>query len=175
MHGASRQVAHRGRLVDDLLDVSRTPQGKTKLKFESVDLGAAIDAAIETVKPAIGNKHHRLIAKPPSVPTTIRGDAVRIAQVIGNVLFNAAKYTPRGGIVEIWTAADDSHVFLHVRDNGVGIAPKFLPHIFEFFCTVRNSIERSKDRKIERSKDRKIERSEDRKVGLVSGCRLCGR
>jgi PAS domain S-box-containing protein len=139
----SRQVTHLTRLVDDLLDVSRATQGKIKLKVEQVDLEAAISAAIETAKPVIDKKQHRLVAALPSSPVTLQGDSIRVAQVIGNVLSNAAKYTPKGGVIDLWTTSNDGFVCVHVRDNGIGIAAEMLTQVFDLFVQSESSLERS--------------------------------
>ncbi|MGF6552096.1 hybrid sensor histidine kinase/response regulator [Paraburkholderia youngii] len=138
-----RQVKHLSRLVDDLLDVARIRQGKITLRHEIVELAAALEAAIETVRPALNRKGHTLTTDLPGEPLFVVGDGVRIAQVLGNVLSNAAKYTPqRGDIrIEVREAGDD--VLISVRDNGVGIGAETIPHIFDLFVQSEISIERS--------------------------------
>ncbi|MGF6288853.1 hybrid sensor histidine kinase/response regulator [Paraburkholderia youngii] len=138
-----RQVKHLSRLVDDLLDVARIRQGKITLRHEIVELAAALEAAIETVRPALNRKGHTLTTDLPGDPLFVVGDGVRIAQVLGNVLSNAAKYTPqRGDIrIEVREAGDD--VLISVRDNGVGIGAETIPHIFDLFVQSEISIERS--------------------------------
>jgi signal transduction histidine kinase len=139
----SRQVTHLSRLVDDLLDVSRITQGKITLKHEAVDLATAVSAAIETVRPALDKKHHTLRVELPSTPSTLLGDSVRIAQVIGNLLSNASKYTPDGGTIELSAELRTGEIAIHVRDNGIGIDAGILPHIFELFVQSESSLERS--------------------------------
>jgi PAS domain S-box-containing protein len=139
----SRQVTHLSRLVDDLLDVSRITQGKITLKRESVDLATAVSAAIETVRPAMDKKHHTLRVELPPTPAMLLGDAVRIAQVIGNLLSNASKYTPDHGTIVLSAELGPGEIAIHVRDNGIGIEADMLPHIFELFVQSENSLERS--------------------------------
>ena len=139
----SRQVTHLSRLVDDLLDVSRITQGKITLKYEAVELATAVSAAIETVRPALDKKHHTLRVELPATPSTLLGDSVRIAQVIGNLLSNASKYTPDAGTIVLSAEVSASEIAIHVRDNGIGIDADILPHIFELFVQSENSLERS--------------------------------
>ncbi|NML30296.1 hybrid sensor histidine kinase/response regulator [Paraburkholderia antibiotica] len=145
-----RQVKHLSRLVDDLLDVARITQGKITLRQEIVELASALEAAIETVRPALNRKGHTLTRVLPGEPLFVVGDGVRIAQVLGNILSNAAKYTPQGGDIRIEARAsndmqDDApdEVLISVRDNGVGIAADTLPHIFDLFVQSEISLERS--------------------------------
>ena len=139
----SRQVTHLSRLVDDLLDVSRITQGKITLRQEPVDLGAAIAAAIETVRPMIDRKRHTLELDPVPERVTLLGDAVRIAQVIGNLLSNASKYTPEGGTIHLISDIRNDTIAIRVIDNGIGIDATMLPHIFELFVQSESSLERS--------------------------------
>jgi PAS domain S-box-containing protein len=139
----SRQVTHLSRLVDDLLDVSRITQGKITLKYETVDLATTVSAAIETVRPALDKKGHMLRVELPSTPSTLYGDSVRIAQVIGNLLSNASKYTPDGGTIVLSAQLNAGEIAIHVCDNGIGIDADILPHIFELFVQSENSLERS--------------------------------
>ncbi|MFM0322186.1 hybrid sensor histidine kinase/response regulator [Caballeronia glebae] len=138
-----RQVRHLSRLVDDLLDVARITQGKITLRQETVDLAVAIAAAIETVQPALERKHHALTVKLPDAPLYIVGDNVRLAQVFGNLLSNASKYSVDEGEIEIDTQQFGDEVRIVVRDKGIGIAPDMLPHIFDLFVQSETSLERS--------------------------------
>ncbi|MDE1181720.1 MAG: response regulator [Paraburkholderia sp.] len=138
-----RQVKHLSRLVDDLLDVARITQGKITLRQEIVGLAAAIEAAIETSAPVLTRKAHRLSTNLPETPLYIVGDGVRIAQVLGNLLSNAAKYTPQGGDIHIDVIESGDDVHIMIRDNGVGMDPDTVPHIFELFVQSENSLERS--------------------------------
>jgi two-component system CheB/CheR fusion protein len=138
-----RQVNHLVRLVDDLLEVSRITRGKIKLRKEAVDLATIISGAIETSRPLIEAAGHRLDVSLPSQPVMLEADAVRVSQVISNLLNNAAKYTVAGG--QIWLAAEaDTHeVVISVRDTGIGIPAEMLPHVFEMFTQVDRSLSRS--------------------------------
>ncbi|OLL29127.1 hybrid sensor histidine kinase/response regulator [Burkholderia sp. SRS-W-2-2016] len=138
-----RQVKHLSRLVDDLLDVARITQGKITLRQEIVELSAALEAAIETVRPALNRKGHTLSSALPHEPVFVLGDSVRIAQVLGNVLSNAVKYTPPGGDIRVEVRDAQNDVLVSVRDNGVGIAAETLPHIFDLFVQSEISLERS--------------------------------
>jgi PAS domain S-box-containing protein len=138
-----RQVRHLSRLVDDLLDVARITQGKITLRQENVSLAAAIEAAIETVAPALDKKAHTLKTETPDDSLYVIGDGVRIAQVLGNILSNAVKYTPQGGEILIDVRESDEVVQIAVRDNGVGMSAETIPVIFELFVQSQNSLERS--------------------------------
>ncbi|HTJ92466.1 MAG TPA: response regulator [Pararobbsia sp.] len=139
----SRQVTHLSRLVDDLLDVSRITQGKITLRHEAVDLDAAISAAIETVRPMIDRKRHTLQVEPLAEHVVLMGDAVRVSQVIGNLLSNASKYTPDGGTIVLSAEVGADAIAVRVADNGIGIDAAMLPHIFELFVQSESSLERS--------------------------------
>ena len=128
-----RQLEHMVRLVDDLLDVSRIMRGRIELRREPLDLSAAIARAVETSQPQLDAEGHRLTVSVAPEPLRIDGDLVRLAQIISNLLNNAAKYTPRGG--QIWLSAgrEQEHGVIRVRDNGIGIAREVLPRLFDMF------------------------------------------
>jgi PAS domain S-box-containing protein len=138
-----RQVHHLVRLVDDLLDVSRVMRGKIELRKERVEVATVVARAIETVQPIVNAQGHQLSVRLPNVSLPLDADPVRLAQVVGNLLTNAAKYTEPGG--HIWLTAERSgnEVVLRVRDDGIGIAPDVLPRIFELFVQVDHSATRS--------------------------------
>ncbi len=138
-----RQVNQMVRLVDDLLDVSRISQGKLELRKEWADLSAILQQAVETARPVIEQAGHQLIVSPPSEPIQLDADSTRLAQVIANLLNNAAKYTNRGG--RIWLSAErqGNEVVVRVRDTGIGIAAEQLANIFEWFVQVDHSLERT--------------------------------
>lgn len=138
-----RQVKHLSRLVDDLLDVARITQGKITLRQEIVGLTAAIDAAIETAAPTLTKKAHTLRTELPETPLFIVGDGVRIAQVLGNILSNAAKYTPLGGEIVIDVRELQDEVQISVRDSGIGMAAETIPYIFDLFVQSESSLERA--------------------------------
>ena len=128
-----RQVVHISRLVDDLLDLARVSTGKLRLECSLIDLRAIVEAAVESCRPEANRRGQRLAVTVPAVPLEIHGDPVRLAQVLGNLLDNACKYTPDGGAIELLAAVEGEVVFLSVCDSGAGIAPDALPHVFEPF------------------------------------------
>jgi PAS domain S-box-containing protein len=129
-----RQLAHLIRLVDDLLEVSRISTGKIELRREPVELSAAVLSALETSRPAIEAARHRLDISLPSEPLMLEADFVRIAQVIANLLNNAAKYTDPGGSIALAVRREGGEAVVSVRDSGVGIAREALPHLFQMFA-----------------------------------------
>jgi signal transduction histidine kinase/CheY-like chemotaxis protein len=136
-----RQVKHVVGLVDDLLDVSRITRGKVELRREHVDLADVIAKAIEMSSPAIEERRHTLhVDVPRGVATD--GDPARLAQVFGNLLTNAAKYTDPGGAIRVSATRADHEVVVGVTDTGRGIAPEMLPHIFELFVQERQDSNR---------------------------------
>jgi len=138
-----RQVQHVVRLVDDLLDVSRVMGGKIELRREPLELAAAIGRAIETVQPLIDAQQHELHVSLPSASMLVDADAVRLTQVISNLLTNAAKYTdPRG---QIWLSAerDEDAAVVRVRDNGIGLEPGMATRIFDLFVQADHATTRS--------------------------------
>ncbi|PYR33786.1 MAG: hypothetical protein DMF90_19640 [Acidobacteria bacterium] len=129
----NRQMARLVRLVDDLLDVTRIATGKIALRREPVTLQSVIDTAVEAVSPAIHAARHEFELIVPDEPLWLEVDAHRIAQVIGNLLTNAAKYTPRGGKITLAVSPDIDQVVIRVKDSGMGIAEDHLPRLFEMF------------------------------------------
>lgn len=130
----TRQVDHLAHLVDDLLDVARISEGKIALRREDVNLGAVIGQAIETAGPLITAREHRLEVHLPDEQIWVSGDPVRLAQSMGNLLHNAAKFTPKGGRLGVVVKLTDSGtVRISVQDNGIGIAEDSLPRIFGMF------------------------------------------
>ncbi|UWF50113.1 HAMP domain-containing histidine kinase [Pseudomonas sp. N3-W] len=127
------QVQHMSRLVDDLLDVSRASTGKLRLDCMMVDMVAIIHEAIAVCSPVMNTRHLHFTAELPDCPLTVNGDPVRLAQILGNLLGNAAKYTPTGGTVTLSVTTEAEVLKLSVCDNGIGISAKALPFIFEPF------------------------------------------
>jgi len=141
LHGMmERQVNHMVRLVDDLLEVSRITRGKIELRPERVDLADVVRAATETSRPLIDAGRHELEVALPDAPLPLEADPVRLAQVVGNLLNNAAKYTPRGGHIRVTAERRGSEVALHVRDDGVGIPAEMLHKIFDLFTQVDRTL-----------------------------------
>lgn len=130
----SRQVKQLVRLVDDLLDVSRVNHRKIELRCERLELMHAVALAIEMALPSIESKHHELHVNVPDHGLEIEGDAARLAQVIGNLLTNAAKYTPPGGSITVTGERRAKTVVLRIRDTGIGISKEMLPRIFDMFA-----------------------------------------
>jgi signal transduction histidine kinase len=128
-----RQVAQLSRLVGDLLDVSRVNGGKLRVERQSVDMKLLIDEVVESCRPAIDNRHQQLVVEVPSAELVLSGDAMRLAQVMRNLLDNASKYTPPSGVITLAMESVGDSVVLTVRDSGVGISPRMLSHIFEPF------------------------------------------
>jgi PAS domain S-box-containing protein len=128
-----RQVEHLVRLVDDLLDLSRIMRGKIELRRGPVELSAVVARAVETAQPVVEAEGHRLAVALPAAPLWLDGDLVRLAQVVGNLINNAAKYTERGGKIRVTAAREGNEAVLRVRDTGIGIAPDLLPRIFDMF------------------------------------------
>jgi PAS domain S-box-containing protein len=138
-----RQVKHLTRLVDDLLDVSRIARGKVELKEELVELAEVVAKAVEMTSPLLEQRTHTFDLDVPRNGLPLRGDPVRLSQVVSNLLTNAAKYTPSGGHITVRGTEEQGHVVLRVRDRGIGIAPDMLPHIFDLFVQERQALDRS--------------------------------
>jgi signal transduction histidine kinase len=136
---AERQLRQMVRLVDDLLDVSRISRGKIVLQKERVPLAAVIDSAVETSRPLIEARGHHLHVVPADRDLVLDVDPARVAQILTNLLNNAAHYTPQGGDIWIAPAVDAQAVRIGVRDNGIGIAPEKLAEVFELFRQVSSS------------------------------------
>jgi diguanylate cyclase (GGDEF)-like protein len=128
-----RQVTHMSRLIDDLLDGSRAVVGKLRLQRSTVDILDAINAAIDTCRPAMEARRQHLVLDLPPAPLDIEGDHLRLAQIFSNLLDNASKYTREGGNIALTTKAEGASIVTTVSDNGIGITPEALPHIFELF------------------------------------------
>jgi two-component system, chemotaxis family, CheB/CheR fusion protein len=135
----SRQVNHMGSLLDDLLDVSRITRGSFVLKKECVDVKTLIEAAVEAAQPAIDAKRHTLRVEIPAEPVLLYVDPVRLTQVVSNLLTNASKYTPVGGLITVGGRLGEGEIILFVRDNGLGLAPAMIPHIFSMFTQIKSS------------------------------------
>ena len=138
-----RQTTHMARLLDDLLDVSRVTRGKIVLHKRPIALRDVLTHALETVAPLIQARRHELIQSPPPGDLRIEGDPDRLAQVVGNLLSNAAKYTEEGGRIWLEAGREGACAVVRVRDNGVGLAPEMLPRVFELFTQADRSLDRS--------------------------------
>jgi signal transduction histidine kinase/CheY-like chemotaxis protein/PAS domain-containing protein len=137
-----RQVRHLVTLVDDLLDVSRITRGKVELNKEPVDLNDTVARAVELAAPLIEKRKHQ-VSLQLTPQLMVDGDAVRLSQVVSNLLTNAAKYTPVGGQIDVRGQREDGEVVLRVRDNGVGVEPELLPRVFDLFAQGRQALDRA--------------------------------
>jgi signal transduction histidine kinase len=131
-----RQVLQLRRLVDDLLDVSRIDQGKLQVRVEPARLDEIVHNALETIAPAIEEKAHALSVSLPSAPVTVLADPARLAQVVANLVHNAAKFTPPGGRIDVGASAADGMAVITVADNGAGFDPADAERIFGMFVQV---------------------------------------
>ena len=138
-----RQLSHMTRLLDDLLDISRVTLGKIELQLAPVSVGQVIASAVEATRPLIDSGAHQLTVKLPEDSLVIRGDAVRLTQVVANLINNAAKYTERGDRIDVAVDHDGSEVRVSVRDNGIGIAADALERIFDLFSQLPGGHERA--------------------------------
>jgi signal transduction histidine kinase/CheY-like chemotaxis protein len=138
-----RQVGHMVRLVDDLLDVSRISRGKITLRCEPVELAGVVASAVESSRPLIEARRHDLQVELPAGPVRVQGDHTRLAQLVLNLLNNAAKYTPEGGHIRLAVSTMDHQAVVQVRDDGVGIVPELLPKVFDLFTQAERTLDRS--------------------------------
>jgi PAS domain S-box-containing protein len=138
-----RQVHQLVRLVDDLLDVSRVMRGKVDLRRERIELATVVARAVETAQPLMEAQGHDFTVALPSEPMPLDVDPIRLVQVVGNLLTNAAKYTEPNGRIWLTAQREDENAVLRVRDTGIGIAPDMLPHIFELFVQADHAATRS--------------------------------
>jgi two-component system CheB/CheR fusion protein len=135
-----RQVAHMVRLIDDLLDVSRISTGKLEIRRESVALSTIIKAALEANQPLFNTAQQSVTASLGDEDAILNGDPTRLAQVLGNLLTNASKYTPGGGEILIKVQLLPNAARVDVIDSGVGIAPDMIPRVFDMFCQVKGDV-----------------------------------
>jgi len=139
-----RQVGQMTRLIDDLLDVSRITAGKLPMKKARRQLADVLALAMSTVRPHIDQAGHRLIVSLPDAPIALEADEARLSQVFANLLHNACKYTEPGGEILLTASRpNEFEVEVAVRDNGIGIPPEFLPHLFRKFSQVAPALDRS--------------------------------
>jgi PAS domain S-box-containing protein len=140
---ARRQIQHMARLLDDLLDVSRFTRGNVRLRKTTVDLNTILDQAVETARPLIDAGGHELSVSYPDTPVWLSGDPTRLAQVVTNLLNNAAKYTERGGRIVLKSGREGDMAVVQVRDNGMGLSAAMLPRVFDLFAQEDRSLDRS--------------------------------
>jgi PAS domain S-box-containing protein len=139
----ARQVTHMARLLDDLLDVSRINRGKLELRPRPVEVKALMEAAIETSRPFIERADHQLTVRFPPEAVYVNGDPFRLAQVLSNLINNAAKYTPDHGRIELSARVEASWIALSVSDNGIGMSAHTLAKAFEMFAQAAPALERA--------------------------------
>lgn len=138
-----RQVSHMVRLVDDLLDVSRISRGTISLRNERSDLSSIVRLACDTAAVQIESSNQTLAVSMTDEPISIIGDPIRLAQVVGNLLNNASKFTEAGGTISLSLACEDERAVLRIRDSGIGMEPERIPLVFELFTQLDTSLERS--------------------------------
>ena len=138
-----RQVQIMALLLDDLLDISRITRGRLELRPQETELAAVIDAAVETARPTIDAKRHALEIVAPPEPVSFVADPLRVAQVLSNLLTNAAKYTDPEGRIRLKASTTAEHLTLSVEDNGIGIPTHALTDVFEMFSQVKSGLDRS--------------------------------
>ncbi len=138
-----RQTGHVVRLVEDLLDVSRITRGKVRLRKEVVDMATIAKRAADNVRSLVSERRQKLSIAMPREPIHVSGDPTRLEQVVGNLLNNAAKYTPPEGQIDLVVQQDADQIVIHVRDTGAGIADELLPKIFDLFAQGDRTLDHS--------------------------------
>lgn len=140
-----RQVGQLVRLLDDLMDVSRITQNKLELRMQRVDINEVIGVALETSKPLIDARDHKLEVVLAAKPLYVNADSTRLAQVLSNLLNNAAKFTDPGGRIRVRVSERAGQVVVSVKDNGIGISTDHLPRIFDMFTRADSAPARARD------------------------------
>jgi PAS domain S-box-containing protein len=138
-----RQVQQLKLLIDDLLDVSRISSGRVQLKRMPVTLRSVLERAVETVQPMTAQRQHEVVVSLPLQDVWLHADAARLEQVVVNLLTNATKYSDVSGHIWVTACVEDTTLFLSVRDEGIGIAPELLPHVFDLFTQAERSLDRA--------------------------------
>jgi signal transduction histidine kinase/CheY-like chemotaxis protein len=138
-----RQIGHMTSLLDDLLDVSRVTGGLVALAQELHEMGAIVRDAVEQARPLVNMRHQHLSLTLSGQAAKVYGDGTRLVQILTNLLNNASKYTPQGGVIELELTHDTTMVQIVVRDNGIGIDAKLLPHVFDLFVQGERSPDRA--------------------------------
>lgn len=134
--------------MDDLLDTARISRGQVQLRREPVELQRVVNRAVENMRPEIDSRRHRIAVNLPPEPLRVVGDATRLEQVFGNLLQNAAKYTPEGGEITVTAvradgAAAQPEAVVRIKDNGIGISAEMLPRVFDLFSQADRSLAHS--------------------------------
>jgi signal transduction histidine kinase/ActR/RegA family two-component response regulator len=138
-----RQASHLTHLVDDLLDVARITRGVVSLHREPLSLDSVVDAALETVQPILDARRQLASVRDRDARIFVRGDSVRLCQVVANLLTNASKYSPERAHIEIVIDGSDADAIIEVRDPGAGIDPQLLPHLFDLFLQGDRTLDRA--------------------------------
>ncbi|MEO5584087.1 MAG: PAS domain-containing sensor histidine kinase, partial [Flavobacteriales bacterium] len=138
-----RQVGNLTKLVNDLLEVSRVLNGRVHLNMQTVDIQEVVEHAVQTVRPLIDQHRHTLVIHACDQPMWVRADALRMEEVFINLLTNAVKYTPADGNIEVECHSDKDEVRVDIRDNGIGLQPQVLPHVFDLFVQADRSLDRA--------------------------------
>jgi PAS domain S-box-containing protein len=139
----ARQVHRMSLLLDDLLDVSRITRGQLELKKDYVDLKSVIGIAVETARPLLDAKQHQLTVSLPPENIKLEADPLRLSQVIGNLLTNAAKYTDPEGKIALTARIENAELTIAIRDNGIGLTQESLPGLFTMFSQVNSAVDRA--------------------------------
>ena len=139
----ARQVHRMSLLLDDLLDVSRITRGQLEVKKDYVELGSLVNVAVETARPLIDSKRHRLVISLPEEPVTLEADPLRLSQVIGNLLTNAAKYTDPEGQIELRARVENDEMTIAIRDSGIGLSEEAIPNLFTMFSQLNSAVDRA--------------------------------
>jgi PAS domain S-box-containing protein len=138
-----RQVGHMVRLVDDLLDIGRITKGKLRLSREQVELRVMVNRAADDARPLMEARKHGFSVSLPMTAIWVDGDPARLVQIMVNLLNNAAKYTDPGGLIRINVFQENAEAVIKIWDNGMGIPPEMLPHVFDLFAQVDGALSRS--------------------------------
>jgi signal transduction histidine kinase len=142
---AERQMRHMKRMLDDMLDLSRITEGRVMLRIQAVDLGLAVQQAVEAVRGLLDQRQHTISVSLPNDRIHVKADPVRLGQCLSNLLTNAAKYTNPRGRIEMALERKNNDALVHVRDNGIGIAPDVLSDIFNLFEQAHREMDRSNE------------------------------
>ncbi|HUQ28251.1 MAG TPA: ATP-binding protein [Usitatibacter sp.] len=140
---AARQTAQLSRLVEDLLDVSRVSRGRIELRREPVSLATAVGDAVESSRALLESRRHAIRVELAQEPLFVKADVVRLAQILSNLLHNAAKYTDPGGRIDVRLARDADEAVISVSDTGIGMSEATLPHVFELFTQAPVALSRA--------------------------------
>ncbi len=143
LHIVRRGTDQLAQLIDDLIDVARITHGKITLRTQRLRFASIVERAVESTQQLVEDRAHHLSLSPAPDGLEVEGDATRLEQVVVNLISNAAKYTAPGGRIEITVARDGRDAVLRVRDNGVGIAPEHLPHVFDLFAQADPGVARA--------------------------------